>query len=184
MKSSKILIIVIALTVTVSSQAATGQMKPGLWENSFIIKSQSGKIEKAMGDLKSQMANMPASQRKMMEEMMAKQGLGINEKTNTVKVCISKEQAQNLDFPQDHNQDCTHEVVKRTSNSIKVKFNCKGEKVTSGEGEFTLLSPTSYKGKSTINTMIDDKQDIMEMDQKGKWLTSNCGSIKPVQNKK
>lgn len=184
MKKSKILTIIIPLTFTFSLHAATSQMKPGLWENTFTIKSQSGKIEKAMIDLKSKMASMPAEQRKMIEEVMAKQGLAVNQQASSVKVCITKEQAQNLEIPHGDNQDCTHEIVKRTTNSIKVKFACKGERTTSGEGEFTLLSPTAYNGKSIINTLVDDKQDRMEMSQKGKWLSSDCGAIKPFENKK
>lgn len=185
MKTSKILSLIIPLTFTFSAHAALGhKMKPGLWENSFTVKSQSGKIEKAMGDLKSKMASMPPEQRKMMEEMMAKQGLGISQEASSVKVCISKEQAENLEIPQGQNQNCTHEVVNRTANSVKVKFDCKGVRDTSGEGEFTLTSPTAYNGKSIVHTTVDGKDDRMDMTQKGKWLSSECGDIKPFKSKK
>lgn len=171
-------------TIIFPAFGAVSKMKPGLWENQFIIKSQSGKVEKAMSDLKSKMASMPAEQRKMMEEIMAKQGLGMNSQANSVKICISKEQAENLEIPQGENENCTHEVIKRTSHSIKMKFQCTGERATSGEGEFTLTSPTAYTGKSVINTSINGKADRMDMNQKGKWLSSDCGEIKPVSNKK
>jgi major membrane immunogen (membrane-anchored lipoprotein) len=184
MKISKILTVIIPLTFTFSSHAAMNEMKPGLWENTFTIKSQSGKVEKAMADLKSKMASMPAEQRKMMEEMMAKQGLGVSQEANTVKVCISKEQAKNMEIPQGQNQNCTHEIVNRTNNSVKMKFDCKGTRETSGEGEFTLTSPTAYTGKSIVNTTLDGKQDRMDMTQKGKWLSSDCGEIKSLQSKK
>jgi len=184
MKISKILTLIIPLTFTLSSHAVATEMKPGLWENTLTIKSQSGKVEKAMNELKFKIASMPAEQRKMMEEVMAKQGLGMNQQANTVKVCISKEQAKNMEIPQGQNQNCTHEIVNRTNNSIKVKFDCKGGKETSGEGEFTLTSPTAYTGKSIVNTTVDGKQDRMDMTQKGKWLASDCGAIKSFQRKK
>lgn len=180
----KLLLILSILTFCISSFAATSGMKPGLWEHSFTIKSESGKVEKAMADLKTKMAKMSPDQRKMMEEVMAKQGLGINQHVNSVKVCISKEQAENLEIPQGQNQNCTQEVVNRTAKTIKMKFDCKGLSQTSGEGEFTLTSPTAYTGKSVINTTVNQKTDRMDMNQKGKWLSANCGEIKPITTKK
>lgn len=184
MKILAILSIIIPLTFGVSAFAAPSGMRPGLWEHSFTIKSESGKVEKAMADLKTKMAQMSPDQRAMMEEVMAKQGLGINQQANSVKVCISKEQAENLEIPQGQNQNCTQEVVNRTAKTIKMKFDCKGLTETSGEGEFTLTSPTAYTGKSVINTTVKNKTDRMDMNQKGKWLSANCGEIKPITTKK
>lgn len=180
MKISTVLSILIPFTFSVSVFAAPSGMKAGLWEHSFSVKSQSGKVEKAMASLKEKMANMPAEQRKMMEEVMAKQGLGVSPQANNVKVCISKEQADNLEIPQGYNQGCTNEVTNRTAKSVKMKFACKGSSLTSGEAEFTLTSPTAYVGKSVINTIVDEKPDRVDMDQKGKWLSANCGKINQV----
>lgn len=184
MKISTVFSILIPFTFSLSVFAAPSGMRPGLWEHSFTIKSQSGKVEKAMADLKTKMAQMSPDQRKMMEEVMAKQGLGLNQQVNSVKVCISKEQAENLEIPQGQNQNCTQEIINRTTKSIKMKFDCKGLAETSGEGEFTLTSPTAYTGKSVINTTVDHKADRMDMNQKGKWLSANCGEIKPITTKK
>lgn len=184
MKISAALYITISFTFCLSAYPANSGMKPGLWEHHFTIKSQSGKIENAMADLKVKMANMPVEQRKMMEDMMAKQGLGINHHANSVKVCISKEQAANLEIPQGQNQNCKNEVIKRTAKTIKIKFECKGISKSLGEGEFTLTSPTSYTGKSVVNMTVDNKPDRMNMDQKGKWLSANCGEIKPIPTEK
>lgn len=184
MKISTVLSMLIPLTFSFSTFAAPSAMKPGLWEHSFTIKSQSGKIEKSMAEFKIKMANMPAEQRKMMEEVMAKQGLGVNRQASSVKVCVTKEQAENLEIPQGQNQNCSNEVIKRTAKSIKMKFECIGISNSSGEGEFTLTSPTTYTGKSVINMTVDKKLDRMDMDQKGKWLSANCGEIKPFRVKK
>ena len=180
MKKSKVLIILIILTFTFSVHAAQKQMKPGLWENTFDIKSQSGTIEKTMAELKSQMASMPEAQRKMMEEVMAKQGMGVNVKGTSIKVCISKEQAQNMQIPQGENENCTQKIVKRTDNLVKIKFECHGDNAASGEGEFTFKSPTEYSGQSIINTKLDSKQERIQMSQKGKWLSSDCGKIQSI----
>lgn len=183
MKKSNILLLSMAFLTSYSLHAAKIQMKPGLWENTINIKSQSGKIESSLNDLKSKMASMPAEQRKMMEEVMAKQGLSVNQEASKIKVCISKEQAENLEIPQGENSDCRHEILKRTASSIKMRFNCTGETKASGEGEYTLLSPIAYKGKSIVNAVVNGKQDKMEMSQMGKWLSSDCGNIKSNQSK-
>lgn len=164
--------------------SANAAMKPGLWEHSFTMKSESGKVEKALADMQKQMASMPAEQRKMMEEMMAKQGLGIGGKTNAVKVCVSKEQAEKLEFPQHQNDNCKQEVIKRTANSVKMKFNCTGKSVTSGEVDFNLIDSGNYTGKAIITTNHSGKNEQMIMDQKGKWLSADCGNIKPAVHKK
>ena len=179
MKISKVLTILISLSFTFYTQAALNQLKPGLWENTFNIKSQNGTIEKGMAVLKSQMESMPAEQRKIMESAMAKQGLAVNLQATSVKVCISKERALNMEIPQGDNDNCTQQVVKRTANSMKVTFKCVGDNPTTGEGEFTFTSSDAYEGTSIMNTKIDNKQDRMEMSQKGRWLSSNCGEIKP-----
>ena len=174
-----------ALLFSVSANAAN-TMKPGLWEHSFKMKSASGKVEKAMVEMKKQLAAMPAEQRKMMEEMMAKQGLGLgdNDKGTSVKVCISKEQAEKMEFPRNEKENCSHEVLKRTANSVETKFVCEGNPKTEGTAAFTLLSSSSYDGKAVIDVTKDGKTDRMNMDSKGSWISSNCGKIKPQTVKK
>ncbi len=176
----KFLLTALLSTLSFSSYAVSN-MKPGLWEHSFVIKSDSGKVEKALADMKKKLADMPPEQRKMMEEIMASKGLGISGKGNNVKVCISKTQAENLDIPQNQGQNCKTEVIDRTDTHVKMKFTCTGGSETSGTGEFTLTSPTSYTGNALVNTKVKGAQERMDIDQKGKWLSANCGNIKEVQ---
>jgi hypothetical protein len=51
--------------------ASAQSMKPGLWEHSFTMKSQSGKMEQGMAEMQQQIAAMPPEKRKQMEQMMA-----------------------------------------------------------------------------------------------------------------
>lgn len=183
MKLKSTFAFVLALSTT-SVFAANMNMKPGLWEHSFTIKSDSGQVEKGLADMKKSLEKMPPEQRKMMEEMMAKQGMGLSAKGTAVKVCISKEQAEKLDIPQNQDSNCKQEVLSRTQNSIKMKFTCTGDPSSSGEGEFTLKSPTAYVGKAVVNTDSKGKKDRLNMDQNGKWLSADCGNIQSVKMKK
>lgn len=179
----KIITIVAAAACTSLTGTALAQaqkMRPGLWEHSFTMRSQSGQMEKAMSEMQQQMASMPPEQRKMMEQMMAQQGMGMGTSGRSIKVCITKEQAERDEVPQQEGS-CTQQVVQRTANTIKVKFSCAGNPPTSGEGEVTFLSPTAYTGKMTVNTMVDGKPERMSMEQSGKWLSGDCGNIKPAR---
>ncbi|MBC7714611.1 MAG: DUF3617 domain-containing protein [Rhizobacter sp.] len=185
MKKSHVLFLILSTSLFFNAHAAEG-MKPGLWEHSFTMKSQSGKVEKAMADMKKQMASMPAEQRKMVEEMMAKQGLSIGAgKPRTVKVCISKEQAEKMDIPTSQNENCKNEITKRTATNVSMKFTCSGTPKSDGTADFTLKGPTAYTGKAVINmTTKEGAPDRMDMDSSGKWLAADCGDIKPLPTKK
>jgi hypothetical protein len=167
-------------SVSGAALAQAQKMRPGLWEHSFTMKSESGQMEKAMSDMQRQMASMPPEQRKMMEQMMAQQGMGMGTPGKSVKVCITKEQAERNEVPR-HEGNCTQQVVQRTANTIRVKFSCAGNPPTSGESEVTFTSPTAYTGKATVNTTVEGKPERMNMEQSGKWLSADCGSIKPMR---
>ena len=171
----------VAASLALTTLGASAQsMKPGLWEHSFTMKSQSGQMEKGMADMQKQMASMPPEQRKMMEQMMAKNGVGMGAKANTVKVCISPEQAARMDIPQQDGH-CKQDITQRSGSTMKFKFSCAGQPPTSGEGEITFSSPTSYSSKSVVNTAVEGKPERMTMDQTGKWLAADCGALKPVK---
>ena len=171
----------VAAPLALAALGASAQsMNPGLWEHSFTLKSQSGQMEKGMAEMQKQMASMPPEQRKMMEQMMAKNGVDIGAKAQTVKVCISPEQAARMDVPQPDGH-CKQDITQRSGSTVKFKFSCASQPPTSGEGEVTFSSPTSYTSKSVVNTAIEGKPERMTMDQTGKWLAADCGALKPAK---
>ncbi|MDT8441191.1 MAG: DUF3617 domain-containing protein [Desulfuromonadales bacterium] len=154
------------------------KIRPGLWEHSFTIKSRSGEMESAMAQMQEQLASMPPAQRQMMEQMMAAQGVGVGSMGTSVKVCVTREMSEHDYVPQ-KDGDCKHQVIKRTGNTMKFRFDCAGDPPSSGEGEITMSNSKTYSGKTTVNTRVDGKPERMEMTQTGKWLSDDCGSIKP-----
>lgn len=172
--------VLLVLLIGAAAAAQAQSLKPGLWEHSFTMKSSSGEMEKAMARMQTELAKMPADQRKMMEQMMAKQGVGLSGSANTVKLCISPEQAKNLDLPAGDGK-CQQTVTQRSSNSVKASFVCSGSPPSKGEGEMTLKSDTAYTGRSVVDTTVNGKPERMNMDVSGKWLSADCGNIKPVK---
>ena len=161
--------------------SAQQKMRPGLWEHSVNMKSQSGQMEAAMAEMQKSLASMPPEQRKQMEQMMAQQGVGMGPKGQTVKVCITKEQADLDNVPQQ--EGCTQKVQRVDASTMKVAFACKGgqgQPPSSGEGTISMQGPTAYTGQFRFKTQNQGKPEQIDMAQSGKWLSENCGAIKPM----
>ncbi|MBU0745332.1 MAG: DUF3617 domain-containing protein [Gammaproteobacteria bacterium] len=158
------------------------KLRPGLWEHTVSMKSQSGQMEAAMAQMQKSLASMTPEQRKQMEQMMAQQGVSMGPKGNSVKMCITAEQAELDNIPQQ--EGCTQTVKRTGPNTVALTFNCKGgdgQPPTSGEGSMTFAGPTAYTGNFKVKTMSAGKPEQIDMAQAGKWLSADCGAIKPVR---
>ena len=163
-------------------EAHAQNMKPGLWEMSSKMQSGSGEMEKAMADAQKQMAAMSPEQRKMMQDMMAKQGVNMGSNAAgamSIKICMTREMVDNNEFAQQEG-DCKSTYAPRVGNSMKVSFVCT-KPPSSGEGQVTFASPEAYTSKMTVNTMSGGKSEKITMDGQGKWLSAECGAIKPLR---
>ena len=183
-----IAIVVTAAAVVVSWSAAMGlacaqapKMRPGLWEHGVQMKSQSGQMEGAMAQMQKSMASMAPAQRKQMEDMLAQQGMSMGANGTTVKVCVTPQQAD-LDTIAAQ-EGCTQKVQRTGPGSMAMSFSCKGEDgqpPTSGEGTVTFSGPTAYTGQFKVKTQSQGKPEQIDMAQTGKWLSADCGAIKPM----
>ena len=171
------LLAVAALAFAGAAQAQSIQIKAGLWEHGYDMKSSDPRVEAAMKQMQQSMASLPPDQRKMMEDMMAKQGVGIGPKGNTVRVCMTQADVER--GPGQPEPGCTQNA-RRNGNTWNVSFECKGPPPSSGEGQVTLVSPTAYQGQFEVRTVEDGKPLKMQMAQRGKWLGADCGKVKPI----
>ena len=165
-----------------TAHAQTQKLRPGLWENSVTMKSQSGQLEAAMAQMQKSMASLTPAQRKQMEQAMAQQGVSMGPSGNTVKVCISPEQADLDRIPAQ--EGCTQNVQRTGPNAVAMTFSCKGtqgQPPTTGEGTMTFQGPTAYTGNFKVKTTSNGKPEQIDMVQNGKWLAADCGAIKPVR---
>ena len=173
--------ITLALALLPAAGAVQAQkVAPGLWETTMTMKAQGGEMEGAMAKMQSEMAKMPPEQRKLVDEMMAKRGVGMAAgKPNTVRTCISKERAENMDIADDHEKErnCKRESMERSGNTMKFKYTCTNPPST-GQGEYTISSDKSYSGKMLIDTQVKGQPQQMEMQQQGKWISADCGELK------
>lgn len=164
-----------------SATAMAQTTKPGLWE----IQSKVGgnpEVDKAMAQMRQQLASLPPAQRKQMEDMMASQGLKIGQGAGgamAMQICITPEMAARNDLPTQAEGDCTTKIHSRTGNTVKLSFACKDPQ-SSGEGTYTFRGDTGYDMKMQVKTAQAGKTMNTTVEGTGRWLNAQCGNIKPV----
>ena len=173
----------------IATPATAQTMKPGLWEitNKMGGSGDTGaKMAAAQAEMQKQMAAMPPEQRKQMEKMMAQQGVnmapGAAGGGMAVRVCITKEMAARNETPAQSQGDCKQEQLQKSGNTTKFKFTCT-KPPSSGEGEVTMNNPESYTMKMKMTSPEKGKPEQMSMDAQGKFVSSDCGSVKPIAGK-
>ena len=166
-----------ALALACLPAAAQQQMKPGLWE--VQTKMNNPQMDQAMAQMQQQMASMPPEQRKQMEAMMAQRGVKMMPSASgmTMQVCMTKEQVERNEVPQQQG-DCKHTITQRSGSTMKMTFTC-ASPPSSGEGEFTSSSD-GYTSRMTVTSAAQGKPETTTINSSGKWMSADCGSVKPV----
>jgi hypothetical protein len=176
MKAGYVLTALVAATFSVGASAQN--LKPGLWEVTHNMKSSGGDIEQGKAQAQREMANLPPEQRKMMEKMMAERGMKSGPGGSTVKVCMTREMVERNEMPARHG-DCKTTRQERKGNTMKMAYTC-ANPPSSGEGEYTTVSPEAYTMKMTVKSTAGGQPQTMNMDGSGIWISADCGNIKPM----
>lgn len=169
------LIVLAAVLAAASASAQT--MRPGLWEQNNKITSGSGQATQAMAEAQKHFANMPPAQRKMIEDMMARQGVGLNVSGDggvKVTYCLTKEMAERKELPTGQQGQC------QSSNTpfpggMDVKFSCT-KPATSGTGRATFQGDAAYTMNMDVTTSANGAPEKMTVLSTGRWLGAQCGS--------
>jgi hypothetical protein len=170
----------IALAIASTAHAAPSS-RPGLWEVQTTVKMLDPETAKAMAQAQEAMKNLPPEQKKMMQEMLAKQGVQMGEGANTattVKLCISEEMARRGDLPQTQVGNCKSTQSPRVNNRQTFEFTCSNPDA-SGSGEYLWQSDRAFR--FTVTTRGKDRATDMDASGSGKWLSDDCGGIKPLE---
>jgi uncharacterized protein DUF3617 len=171
-----------ALVAVLASSAGAQNLKPGLWEVTHNMQTGSGQMEQGMADMHKEMAGMPPEQRKMVEEMMARQGVKRGPAGPgggmSMKICMTREMVEKNELPAQQG-DCRTTHQSRSGNTMKYGIACTNPPST-GEGQVTFKGPEAYSMKMAMSTVVDGRPEKMNMEGSGKWLGSDCGSVKPI----
>lgn len=157
-------------------------MKPGLWEMkqaAQLSPERQAQMEKAQ----KAMANMPAAQRQMMEQMMAQRGVSLNLGAGgggiSIKSCITPEQAARHQAPVGHEGRCTQDT-KRDGTVVRAHFVCT-DPASEGDATITFSSPEAFTTQVQVRRVTAaGKPETMSMQGEGRWLGADCGDVKPA----
>ncbi|MCL5254640.1 MAG: DUF3617 domain-containing protein [Gammaproteobacteria bacterium] len=147
-------------------------IKPGKWKHEYSMTSESGNFEQAMDEVRKQLNALPESQRRMVEDMMAQQGIDLDMQGATLEMCITAEEIRQGMWTQ---QDgCTQTMTEGEGDTFHVRFSCDSNPPTSGEGTFRIHDPTRYSALVNVKTEFNGQPETLVMEQKGTWLQAEC----------
>lgn len=172
---AKILLLSSVYGLFIASHAqAAAKMKPGLWEMSM------------QSDALKAMPKMPPEQLEQIKKMGIKMPM-MQDGAMKTTVCISKEMAEQ-DHPaaaaaQRQQPGCTPQNIKHNGNEYSMDLICDGPELK-GVGKVK----GSYNGSDSVRSSYDfkgtslDRPVTQHMESAGKWLSSDCGNVKPMNN--
>lgn len=172
MKVSRHFCTALLLVASASGFAQSLVVKPGLWEHSVNMTSESGRLEQALQMARAQMALMPPEQRQMIENMLAQQGVKMDFANQTFQNCISEEEAANGEFNWQQDAQCEQSTVSNVGGETHVKFVC-GQ----GEGELVMQNDSQYTGNSRMTLDFNGNTELVTVAHSGKWVGGNCGAL-------
>jgi len=174
-------IVILCPAATWAQDIKPVDVKPGLWENTTTTE-MSGMAMPQMPQLTpEQLAQLPPEARARLQAM--KGGMG-TPRVSTSKACITKEQLSkplsNID------QSCTAKLVSSTSSSQQIHFDCsRGNTKTVGDLTLNRVDSEHMKGDMAMKATGDGSTPgapasvTIKVTFNNKWLSADCGDVKP-----
>ncbi|MFJ7565341.1 DUF3617 domain-containing protein [Herminiimonas sp. NPDC097707] len=151
---------------------AAGNIKPGLWEMTM------------QSDM---MKNMPKMSPEQIQQM-GKMGIDMAQLQSGAivnKICITKEMAERDEVPQMSAKEtgCELKNAQRSGATYTVDMVCNGPAMK-GKGTIKTVyaSDQSFSASSTFKGAVGGRPVDDRNDSSGKWLSANCGLVKPMQD--
>ena len=161
--------------------AGAQTLKPGLWSLSNTMTSSDPQISQAMSAVQQHMANMSPEQRQQMQTMMQQNGVQLDVGANgalQTKLCMTREMAERKEFPVQQG-DCRQSFTQQSATRGHITFTCTKPKV-SGEGDLVADNDTSYRARMKIRSEEQGRNQTVDMDVSGKWLSADCGNVRAI----
>ena len=147
-------------------------VKPGLWEHSIDLKSESGRLEVALELARTQMQFLPPEQRKIVENTLAQQGIRADFVNQTFQNCITEEEAASGRFRFAEDGGCEHTSVRPNGATTYISFVC-----AQGEGEIELTNGSAYTGTSSMELNFAGVIEKATATHSGQWIGASCAAL-------
>lgn len=170
MRKTAVSILMLSMSCSSAAIWAASQIKPGLWE--VTVKS----------DAMKNMPKIPPEQMRKMREM----GINMPEMQDggmVSKVCLTREMVERDEAPQMAQKEsgCQSKNYQRGGNTYSLDIVCDGPHMT-GTGKVKGAYSSSERFTSTYDFKGTARGQPVNHHQEssGKWLGSDCGSVKPM----
>jgi Protein of unknown function (DUF3617) len=150
-------------------------IKPGLWQ----VQMEREVNGQKMPDMSERLKNMPPEKRAQFEAMMKQHGVGVGGATN--QICYTKEMIEHSPWA-DIQTDCKPTFSSRTSSSWKWHTSCP-KSGYEADGEAVFINSENYTVKSTSVSKMGDKARNSSTTMTSKWVSADCGDVKPLDVK-
>jgi hypothetical protein len=97
----------------------------------------------------------------------------------SARICMSQQMVERSELPVSQQGNCRNTRHQRSGNTVKMAYTCT-QPNSSGEGEFTLLSPQAYTSRMTVTDSAAGQAQKVTMTASGKWIGADCGGLKPL----
>jgi hypothetical protein len=164
-------------------------IKPGLWENTTTHQMSGVAMPNMPHVTPEQLAKLPPAQRAQVEAMM--KGSGGSPQTDTTKVCITREQLSKPIFDAG-DKGCSYNLTSSSSSSQVIHVECtRGNTKTAGDLTFKRSDSEHLTGDMLMKTTGDSstagsvgQNMTIKLTFANKFLSSDCGNVKPANNDK
>jgi hypothetical protein len=164
----------LVVTVVLTAQTSTTNVKPGLWEMTVDIGM--GAAMRGMD-----MSGMSDAEKAQAAAMMRGRGMGMGMPgmgPMTLKTCMTADKlAKGRVAPERPGQECTSKIIKSSATAMDYTEVCTGTPATTSEMHMEASSPTSIRmtGKTTTTR---GQPEVTTLTITGKWVADACGDVK------
>lgn len=155
-----------------STPSLAEQIQPGLWEVSSSDMQVDGQQLPAMQQMLEQLDRLPPEQRRMMEDMLAGQGVALG--NQGVRVCLSEEQVKARRLPIEQEAGCTQEITESSASHWTFRYQCPSSK---GEGVARFVSDREFT--TEVKSTIQSERGVRNAEVKthARWVSADCGDL-------
>jgi Protein of unknown function (DUF3617) len=149
-------------------------VKTGLWQTTVVMQ-MSGQLPMSDAEL----AKMPPERRQQMEAAM-KAAMANAAQPHVVKSCVTAEQLRKgLSFKTEDQPSCKRTIVSSSSSTWAMHEECSGDSPRTSTIRFHANSPEEIDGEMHMTMTRGDRTMTSNGTVHGKWLSSDCGTVKP-----
>ena len=175
-------------SIALSADMKMFDTKLGLWETTSTMEMEGIPAMPAMPQIpKETLDKMPPAQRAQFEAMMKNRAGAGAPRTTTSKSCTTKETlARGFGVPESKDAECTWKIISSSSSKAQIHVECAskaGDPTSNGDIVMERIDAEHVKGNMTTKAKDDDNAITVKMAFNSKWVSANCGDVKPYTGK-